>query len=172
MAKNLSYALARVSRTHRAPVAAIVMTFIATCAITLGLGLGYGPETAFSMAGTGIVLVLIAVYILMNVACIGYFAQARNRNGAPWNAFLHLIVPVLGIVVFVPAWLTAAGITVFSFVAPLTPPVSYMAPGVGGFMIVGIIYLVFLYRKHPQRVTEVGLVHLGEPADAATASEN
>ena len=146
----------------------ILMTFTATCAITLGLGLGYDPETAFSMVGTGIVLVLIAVYILMNVACIGYFAQARNRAGARWNVFLHLIVPVLGVVVFVPAWLTAAGITVFSFVAPLTPPVSYMAPGVGGFMVVGIIYLVYLYVKHPQRVTEVGLVHLDdEPAAAA-----
>ena len=166
--KVLPKALASVHRKHRSPVAAIVMTFTATCAITLGLGLGYDPETAFSMVGTGIVLVLIAVYILMNVACIGYFAQARNRAGARWNVFLHLIVPVLGVVVFVPAWLTAAGITVFSFVAPLTPPVSYMAPGVGGFMVVGVIYLVYLYVKHPQRVTEVGLVHLDdEPAAAA-----
>jgi len=160
--KVLPKALASVNARHRSPVAAIATTFVATCAIVLGLGLGYGPENAFSMVGTGIVLVLIAVYVLMNVACIGYFAHARNRNGARWNVFLHLIVPVLGIVVFVPAWLTAAGITVFSFVAPLTPPVSYMAPGVGGFMIVGIIYLVFLYLRHPQRVAEVGLVHLDE----------
>jgi len=45
-------------------------------------------------------------------------------------------------------------------VTPLAPPLSYMAPGVGGFMVVGLIYMIYLYRKHPSRVTDVGLVHL------------
>jgi hypothetical protein len=27
-------------------------------------------------------------------------------------------------------------------------------------MIIGLIYLVYLYRKDPRRVVEVGLVHL------------
>ena len=67
---------------------------------------------------------------------------------------------MLGIVTFVPAWLTAAGIKVFSFVAPLSPPYSYMGPGVAGWMVVGVIYLVYLYRRDPRRVVEVGLVHL------------
>jgi hypothetical protein len=31
-------------------------------------------------------------------------------------------------------------------------------------MVLGIIYLGYLYAKHPQTVTEVGLVHLDEPA--------
>lgn len=37
-----------------------------------------------------------------------------------------------------------------------------MGPGVGGFMILGVIYLIYLYRTDPRRVTEVGLVHLDE----------
>jgi amino acid transporter len=169
--KTFPAALAQVSAKHRSPVLAIFVAFLATCAVALGLGLGYGPETAFSMVATGIVLVLIAIYILMNVACIGYFAQSRNRAGSRWNVVLHLIFPVLGIAVFVPAWLTAAGITVFSFVAPLPAPIWYMAPGVGGFMVVGIIYLAYLYARHPQRVAEVGLVHLDEePTTAAAAT--
>jgi amino acid transporter len=157
-------ALARVHPRHRSPVLAIAVSFVTTVAITLGLGLAYNPMNAFNMTGTGIVIVLVAIYILMNVACIGYFATARNRKGRSWNPFLHLVVPVLGIATFVPAWLTAAGIKVFSFVAPLTPPSSYMGPGVAGFMVVGVIYLGYLYAKHPRRVTEVGLVHLDEPA--------
>ena len=68
-----------------------------------------------------------------------------------------------GIAAFVPAWLTSAGIRVFSFVAPLTPPASYMGPGVAGFMAVGVIYLIYLHARHPQRVTEVGLVHIDAP---------
>jgi amino acid transporter len=157
-------ALARVHPKHRSPVLAIVVSFVLTCAITLGLGLAYNPENAFAMTGTGIVIVLVAVYILMNVACIGYFARAANRGGRRRNVFLHLIVPVLGIATFVPVWLTSAGIKVFSFVVPLTAPSSYMGPGVAGFMVLGVIYMGYLYAKNPQRITEVGLVHLDEPS--------
>ncbi len=148
--------LAIVSPKHRSPVVSIVAAFAVTVAITLGLGLEYTPAVAFAMVGTGIVIVLVAIYILMNVACFGYFA--RRRSGFSWLS--HLVVPLLGVIAFVPAWLTAAGIKVFSFVAPLTPPLSYLAPGVGGWMIAGVICLIYLYRHDARRVTEVGLVHL------------
>jgi len=123
--------------------------------VTLGLGLGYGPEVAFSMVATGLVIVLVAIYILMNAACIGFFAR---RGGFNWLS--HLVIPLLGIAAFVPAWLTAAGIKVFSLVTPLAPPLSYMGPGVAGFMVLGLIYMIILYRTNPQRVADVGLVHL------------
>jgi amino acid transporter len=148
--------LAQISPRHRSPVAAIVTAFVFTVAVTLGLGLHYNPIVAFSMVGVAIVIPLVAVYILMNAACIGYFARQRDR----FNWFSHLVIPVLGIAAFVPAWLTAAGIKVFSFVAPLSAPYSYMGPGVAGWMVVGLICLIYLYVRHPQRVTEVGLVHL------------
>ena len=35
-----------------------------------------------------------------------------------------------------------------------------MGPGVAGFMVVGLIYMIYLYRAHPSRVSDVGLVHL------------
>jgi hypothetical protein len=35
-----------------------------------------------------------------------------------------------------------------------------MGPGVAGWMVLGVIYL---YARNPQRVVEVGLVHLEEP---------
>jgi hypothetical protein len=40
-----------------------------------------------------------------------------------------------------------------------------MGPGVAGWMIVGVAYLLYLYARHPSRVTEVGLVHLDEPVE-------
>jgi amino acid transporter len=147
--------LAQVHQRHRSPTVAILTAFVLTVAITLGLGLPYTPATAFSMVGTGIVIPLVAIYILMNAACIGYFA--RQRTG--FNVLSHLIIPLLGIIAFVPAWLSAVGLPVFSFITPLPPPISYMAPGVAGFMILGVIYLIYLYRRDPQRVVEVGLVH-------------
>ncbi|MGH3202146.1 MAG: APC family permease [Streptosporangiaceae bacterium] len=148
--------LAMVSVRHRSPVYSVLVAFVITIGVTLGLGLGYGPTVAFAMVGTGLVIVLVAIYILMCASCIGFFA--RRRSGFNWVS--HLVIPVLGIAAFVPAWLTSAGIKVFSFVTPLAPPLSYMAPGVGGFMVVGLIYLVYLYRTNPGRITDVGLVHL------------
>jgi amino acid transporter len=155
--------LAAVHPRFRSPYLAALVAFVITIAVTLGLGLGYDPVTAFFMVATGLVIILVAIYIVTNAACLGYFA--RGRHGGPVNALLHIVVPVLGIIAFVPAWLTAAGLKVFSFVAPLAPPLSYMGPGVAGFMVIGVIYLLFLYARHPRRVTEVGLIHLdAEPA--------
>jgi amino acid transporter len=147
--------LAQVNARHRSPVTSIGVAFVITIAVTLGLGLKYNPTVAFEMVGTGLVILIVAVYILMNAACLGFFVR---RGGFNW--FSHLCIPVLGIATFVPAWLTAAGIKVFSFVTPLAPPLSYMGPGIGGFMVLGLIYLIYLYRAHPQRITDVGLVHL------------
>src|SRR5215468_3455637 len=130
--------LAILNVRHRSPVVAIVTGFVVTVAVTLGLGLHYTPEVAFVMVATGIVILLVAVYILMNAACIGYFA----RGGRKFNWFTHGVIPVLGIAAFVPAWLTAAGIKVFSFVAPLTAPYSEMALWVGGFMVIGLICMI------------------------------
>src|SRR5499427_8671641 len=147
---------AHINARHRSPVYSILAAFVITIAVTLALGLHYTPTVAFAMVGTGIVILLVAIYILMNVACIGYFA--RKRTG--FNVLSHLIIPLLGIAAFVPAWLSAVGIPAFNFITPLSPPLSYMAPGVGAWMVIGLIYLFFLYARHKQRVTEVGLVHL------------
>jgi len=77
---------------------------------------------------------------------------------------------VLGIVAFVPAWCAGAGIKIagISWISPLPPPLSYMGPAVAVWMVIGVGYLVYLYVAAPQRVIDVGLIHLEEaPADVA-----
>jgi amino acid transporter len=148
--------LAHINARHRSPVYSILTAFVITIVVTLALGLKYTAPVAFAMTGTGIVILLVAIYILMNVACIGYFA--RRRTG--FNVLSHLIIPLLGVVVFVPAWLSAAGIPAFNFITPLSTPYSYMGPAMAVWMVIGVIYLIVLYSRNKQRVTEVGLVHL------------
>ena len=65
-----------------------------------------------------------------------------------------------------PALLTSAGIPVFSFVTPLTSPVSYAGPIVGVWMLIGVIYLAYLWTRHRQRVVDTGLVHLDDIEDS------
>jgi amino acid transporter len=157
------YRLARIALRHRAPYVSIIAVSVATLAVALGLGFGYDPVTAFAMVGTGIVILLVAIYIVANVTCIAYFLRRRRSE---FNVLLHLVVPVLGVAAFVPPWLTAAGLPAFSFVTRLSPPISYAGPAVAVWMVLGIAYLVWLYLRHPDRVAQVSRVHLDEAPNA------
>jgi amino acid transporter len=159
--------LGQVSDRHRAPVNAIVLGTAISLAAMLGLGLHYGPTEAFAMVGTALVILIVAIYIFMNAACIGFFARSRDHKQ---NIVSHVVVPVLGIVAFVPAWCAGAGIKIagISWISPLPPPLSYMGPAVAVWMVIGVGCLVYLYAAAPQRVVDVGLIHLEEaPADVA-----
>ncbi len=151
--------LAVVSDRHRSPFNSIVVGTVMTIAIAFGLGFGYDPVTAFAMVGTGLVIVLVAIYILMNIACIGFFARSRDHK---FNPISHGLIPLLGIAAFVPAWFSGAGIKIpgASFISPLTPPYSYMGPAVGIWMLIGVGYLIYLYARDRQRVAAVGQIHL------------
>ena len=91
--------LAIVSPRHTSPVYSVLVAFVIAVAVTLALGLKYNPTVAFAMVGTGLVIVIVAIYILMCATCIGYFA--RRPGGFNWLS--HLIIPPLGIAAFVPA---------------------------------------------------------------------
>jgi amino acid transporter len=154
-----------VSARHRAPVNAILLGTVISLAAMLGLGIHYGPTVAFSMVGTALVILLVAIYIVMNAACIGFFARSRRHR---FNYVAHLVVPVLGIAAFVPAWCAGAGIKIagVSWISPLPAPLSYMGPAVAVWMVIGVIYLVYLYSRDPQRVVDVGLIHIdGAPVE-------
>jgi amino acid transporter len=155
--------LARVSERHRSPVVAIVTGTVISIAVMLGLGFGYDPGTAFSMIGTALVILLVGIYLVVNIACIGYYA----RRGRRFSVVSHLVVPLIGIAAFIPAWLAGAGIKApgLSFITPLSSPLSYMGPAVAIWMILGVLYLIYLYLRDPRRVVEVGLVHLDTPEE-------
>jgi hypothetical protein len=68
------------------------------------------------------------------------------------------------VLAFIPAWLTAAGIRApgLPFVTRLEPPSSYAGPAAGIWMVLGVVYLIVLYSRSPQRVADVARVHLDE----------
>jgi amino acid transporter len=156
---------AHVHRVHRSPIVGVAVQFVIAVAATMWLGFAYDPTTAFVLVATVIVIVVVAVYIIVNAACIGYFLRVER---ASFNPLLHLVIPVLGIAAFVPALLTAAGIPAFSFVTKLSKPISYAGPIVGVWMTLGLVYLIYLWIRHRQRVVDTGLVHLdAEPDEPA-----
>jgi len=149
--------------THRSPYLAVIAQFVIGVAVTLGLGFAYDPVTAFLLVATVIVLVVVLVYIMCNLACIGFFTRRRRED---LNPFLHILVPLLGVVAFVPALFTAGGVKIFSFVAPLSEPISYAGFVVFGWLGLGVLYLVFLTSRHPERIRQMSQVHLVDELDA------
>jgi amino acid transporter len=158
-----------VSSKHRSPVNAISLGTVISLAVMLGLGLHYGPTEAFAMVGTALVILIVAVYIVMNAACIGFFSRSHDHK---LNVVSHIVVPVLGIAAFVPAWCAGAGIKIagISWITPLPAPLSYMGPAIAVWMVIGLGYLIYLYRADPQRVVDVGLIHIDLAPTESAAS--
>lgn len=157
---------AAVSLRHRSPYVSIILTGVVTLGVSLWLGFYYDPVTAFAIVATALVIMLVSVYIIANASCIGYFA----RRGGGFNPITHLLIPLAGIAAFFPAWLTAVGWNPFSwsFIAPLTAPISYGVRGVVVWMIIAVGYLIGLYLVDSRRVLEVARVHLDEEPAAVT----
>ncbi|GAA2477569.1 APC family permease [Streptomyces longisporus] len=153
--------LAALHPRYRSPVAGIAVQSVVAVGAVLALGFGYDPVTAFLLLATVIVTVVIGVYIVVNLACAGYFLRRRRELLKPVR---HLLLPLLGIVAFVPALLTAAGLPAFDFVTELTAPVSYAGPIVAVWMAAGVVVLLVLMRRHPERISETARVHLDDPS--------
>jgi hypothetical protein len=72
--------------------------------------------------------------------------------------------------VFVPAWLTAAGIPAFKFVGELSAPLSYAGPIDLVWMAIGVIYMFYLYARAPERIKDTGKIFIEEaPVPSAPA---
>ena len=95
--------------------------------VVVGLlaGAKFGPLTIFGLLGTIISAILIPMYFLACLGCIKFFATEKRSE---WNPFFHLIIPLLGIALIVPAWFTAVGIPIFQFVSPLVYPYTLVGP--------------------------------------------
>ena len=135
------------------------MQWVIGLAVPLILGFEYGPTTGFVFVATMIVLIIVGVYILCDLACIGYYLRHRRED---FNPLLHVVVPILGIAAFAPALLAAAGIQAFSFIAPLSSPVLVLRDRRRRVAAARVILLAYFASTHPERVAEMSRVHLDE----------
>jgi amino acid transporter len=161
----LPSAFARIHPTRRSPTVAVTVQFVFALIISLWLGKQYGPLTAFALIATIDTAIIITIYILVNLACMLFYGRQRR---AEFNLLLHGVVPILGILAFIPAFFTALGLggSLLKFVSPLPYPISLTGIVVGTWFVLGLIYLVFLYQRHPERVRETGRVFIDEPEAA------
>ncbi len=159
--------LSSIHPRYHSPYIAVLVQWAIGLAVPLILGFIYGPITGFVFVATIIVLVVVGVYIACDLACFGYYLRHRRDD---FNPLLHVVAPILGIIAFVPALLAAAGIQVFSFIAPLASPSSYSGIVVGVWLLIGLALLAYFASQHPSRVAEMSRVHLDEDFVDAVAT--
>jgi amino acid transporter len=157
--------LGRTDRSTGAPRAAVWAQFVIGVGVALWLGAQYNsPFTGFAILGTIIGAVVIAIYITVNLACLLYYL--RQRRGE-FNAVKHGLVPILGILAFVPAFLVAIGVggSVFDFIGPLPYPFNVVGPVVGIWYLIGVVYLAYLYAADRRRIEDTAKVFIEEGED-------
>ena len=158
--------LAAVHPRFRSPYVGVIAQLIVGVGLSLWLGFQFDPLTAFGLIATILVIVVILIYMVVNLSCIAFYWRYRRDQA---NLLLHGIIPVLGIAAFIPAFLTASGIKVFDFIAKLSHPLSLAGFIAGAWMVIGVLYLIYLQLRAPQRVRDTGRIFIeDEPlADAA-----
>jgi amino acid transporter len=154
--------LATLHPKWRSPYVGVMVQGVITLAVGLPLGIHFGPTEAFIFLATILTGVMIAIYMVFNLSCICYYLR---RARPEFNILLHLIIPVLGILAFIPAWFTALGLggSFLKFVVPLSYPVSETGLAIGIWYVLGIVVLVTLYVRHPERLPEMRRVFADEP---------
>jgi amino acid transporter len=151
--------LAQVHPRYRSPHVAVWVQLVVGVVATLWLGFQYDPVTASFIIATLLVVALVAIYIVVNVACMLFYLRERRDE---FNPILHLVVPVLGILAFIPGFAAGAGLRIFDFIFPLTWPLSAAGIAVGIWMAIGIAYLVYLYSTNRQRIQDTAKVFIDE----------
>jgi amino acid transporter len=155
--------LAHVQPSYRSPDVALGVQLVLGIAVTLWLGYQYDPLSTVLLSGTVITIVFIPMYMILNVACFAYYLRFRRSE---FNWVRHALLPLIGTVAFIPAFFSAAGIPAFKFISSLPAPLSYAAPAVLIWLGLGIVYGIYLARRHPERITQTALV-FGDDESAA-----
>ncbi len=156
---------ASLSAKHKTPQFGVLAELILGLAIALVLGFLTSPVIAFGIVATALVVIVVPVYMLANLACVGFFARHRK---AEQHWFSHVVVPILGLLFLVPGFLSVAGITGIpglAFIVALTKPYSYAPWVMGAWILVGVGVMFWLGSKKPDAIDAVAHIHLEDEVE-------
>jgi amino acid transporter len=155
-------------RTHprfKTPVNATVA--VTAAAIVMALLVGYpfsdaafgAPFSNYYFWATVGTLLIIVVYIMVCFGGVSFFWQTRTTRR--WNPVSHVVIPVVGAVVFGAAW--------YGSVHPTPPGILKWTPFVAVvWLVLGLAVLAWLRARRPQSVAMIGSI-LGEEGGADAA---
>ena len=152
--------LAKLDPKHKTPRNALVLQLIVGLVVGLVLGWRYTPQKAFGIVATGLVVIVVVVYIVANIACIGYFMK-HKRDEAHW--FVHIVIPILGAIFLIPGFFSAAGITGIpglEFIGKLSYPFNAAVYFMVGWMLVGVVSYFIIKKKNSKAIDDVAQIFI------------
>lgn len=144
--------LGHVHPRWRSPSKSILVFFGLGTVLTLVGGYTWDPVTAYAVFGTVLTVCVLPVYFVAALACPVYLLRYWRSE---FNLFLHLIVPVLGAVLLIPAFFAGAGIPAFSFASALSYPLNLAGPIVGAWYVIGIGVMIYLLKRRRASLEEL-----------------
>jgi amino acid transporter len=148
-------------RTHarfKTPVNATITVVVISTILALLVGyplsdsaFGQPFSNYYFWATTG-TLVIIVVYIMLCLGGIVFFYQTRDSRS--WNPLVHVVVPLIGAIVF--------GAALYGSIHPTPPGILKWTPYLAAaWLIVGLLVLAWLRVRRPDSVAQIGSI-LGE----------
>ena len=160
---------ARIDEDTKAPVNAVHFQAITALIVVVVLGFLLTDDpypfglNVYVFLGTMLGLIFAGIYILVNIACFGYYWRERRDE---FNWLKHAVVPVLGVIAMIPALLAViGGVTIPIIDVTLDPYSNYLrfvAPIVGVLVVIGIVIYFVLRSQSPEALERVDDVYGGE----------
>jgi len=156
---------AAIHETYRTPLNAVHFQGILGIGLAVVLGLLFqsqgrplgGPLTTYVWIGYSLGLLFAGMYVAVNLAVIGFYLGERRSDFSPIK---HLVIPILGIVLLIPAFLgVLGGLTIPLLdidLDPLASPYDVVPLLVLIWMIAGILVYFVLRSRTPDALTRVG----------------
>lgn len=157
--------------TRRTPVNAVHAQAVLAIVVAVAGGLilandpfeGLGPINIYVFIGTLLGLLFAGMYIAVNAAVVGFYLRERRDE---FNVIKHLVVPILGVLAMIPAFLSVIGgltIPIFNVeLPPFTGALSLVAPIAAVWMVIGIVVYFFLRARHPEALSKIGEIYGGD----------
>jgi len=155
--------LAAVHPTHRTPVNAVHVQGILGIVLAVGLGILFtgqkngGPLTTYIWIGYALGLLFAGMYIAVCLASLGYYWRQQRSE---FNVIKHLVVPIVGIILLIPAFLGVLGgltIPILDIkLDPLASPFDVVPLLVAVWMIAGIVIGLVLWTREASRLQQLG----------------
>jgi amino acid transporter len=137
-------------------IASIVLTVVLVSWLARGV---YDPYTYFGLMATAATFWLLGTYILVAGAGIVYFARNRSMAGATYSVLYDLIAPVIAIAI--------CALTIYYSIEPQPPAPFNHAQWIAlGWAVLGLIVLVMLRLRSPEKVAGFGRTLAEESAEA------
>jgi amino acid transporter len=159
--------LGKVHPHHRTPYWGVIATLVLSGAMSYIAAEHWGPVLGFSILGGLFTIFAIVIYMIACVSCISFFT--RKPEGKPHlNILLHVVIPVIGIVVFTAA-LYGQYFSFDQFFKPAftTFPLNWIGWGALAFLALGVVVTIVMHYRNPEALDAAAHAFGGESDELA-----